>query len=218
VYAPGRYFRSIGEDDTLARVGSRAFLGSAGREPDFVRIVREREPLAVGETVDGMRVSARIPLTEARRRGLFRISVEGAGWLSRELAGGKSSAFVRAYWFGRFLRGRKASLASEIRSNDERVHITCYVDPAEFKAGKTHCLPGKESPRRELQIVSRPLADPIAAREVMRLERGGGGREITLATGERVVAYARAIVTPTTLVTVVGSIDICTVARTLRPL
>jgi hypothetical protein len=218
VFSEGAYFRSEGENDTSARVGSVAFLGPNGEEPEFLRTVREHRP---GEVVDGIRVVERFPLEAAERRGIFAVPVEKAAWVSRELEPGAApTVAVAAYWFGPTLAGREAFVASEIGSPDETVHITCYGDPAEVAAGKTHCLPdANELPRRELQIVSRPLTDDLVQREVTQLERSGTGRPIRLANGEEAVLYRRAVLTETTLVTVAGGgVDLAAHVEKLRPL
>lgn len=99
------------------------------------------------------------------------------------------------------------------------MHVTCYGDPAEIAARKSHCVPEAAGlPRRELQVVSRPLTDDLARREVVRLERHADGRPIRLANGEEAVLYRRAILTETTLVTVAGRVDLAAHAAQLRAL
>src|SRR5919106_2225932 len=219
VYSKGAYFRSIGENDTSASVGSDAFLGPDGREPGFLAALREREPLGPGDVVEGMRIEERISLAEVERRGFCSVPVTEAAWIYRELEPGeKPTVDVEAYWFGPTLAGRKAFFASELSSPDETVHVTCYGDPQELAHAKSHCLPGQGEPRRELQVVSRPLGDQLAGREVARLERDGTGRAIRLANGEEALLYDGAILTETTLVTVAGRIELADHVGSLRPL
>jgi hypothetical protein len=230
VYAGDATMSAIeGHPQSLSvRVGSPDFLGSnAGL--DVVELVRGRGELDVGDeivsrcldTVECTYVVAeRIPLAEAERRGLFAIPVDEADWLERELDPGQAAQLdVAAYWFGPTLAGREAFVAREHRSADETVHITCYGDPAEIAAGKSHCVPEAAGlPSRELQVVSRSLTDDLARREVARLERHADGRPIRLANGEEAVLYLRAILTETTLVTFVGQIDLAAHAAQLRAL
>jgi hypothetical protein len=218
VYSQGAYFRSIGDEDTSARVGSAVFLGANGREPTFMAALRAREPLRPGDEVEGMRVEERISLTAAERRGLFDVPVTEAAWSDRELDPGEAASQVKAYWFGPALAGREAFFASEHSSPDETVHVTCYGDPEELAAARSHCLPGQGEPRRELQIISRPLGDELAGREVARLERDGTGRPIRLANGEAAVLYGHAILTKTTLITFAGRIELAEHLGDLRPL
>jgi hypothetical protein len=219
VYAPGRYFNSIGENHSSARVGSRAFMGPNGEEPRFLEAVRRNEPLSPGEVVDGLRVEERIPLAEAEQRGLFEVPVAGAAYLDRELEPGRPpTVAVEAYWFGAELDGRRAFTAVEYDSPDETVHITFYGDPLEIAAGKTQAYPGREQPEHEVQVVSRPLSQHVPRRELARLERQSVGREVTLANGETIVVYPRAIVTQTTLVTIGGAVHLRRIAQALRPL
>jgi hypothetical protein len=219
VYSKGAYFRSIGQNDTAATVGSDAFLGPDGREPAFLAALREREPLRPGDVVEGMRIEKRISVAEAERRGLLAVPVTEAAWIDRELEPGEKPAVdVEAYWFGPTLAGRKAFFASELSSPDEIVHVTCYGDLQELADAKSHCLPGQGEPRREVQVVSRPLGAELARREVARLEHDGTGRPIRLANGEEAVLYDGAIVTETTLVTVAGRIELADHVGSLRPL
>lgn len=221
VFADGRYFRSIGktDTDTYARVGSPGFLGANGDEPDFLRVVSASEPLTAGQVVGGIRVEERVPLAVAQRRGLFDVPVEEAAWIDRELEPGVPPPLpIEAYWFGPELAERRAFTAGTFQSPEGMVHVTCYGDPEEIAAGKTHCLPGRPQPRREVQVVSRTLDGPLVRRELARLERGGRGRTIRLGNGEAVVVYPSAIVTRRTLVTVVGSIDLRRLAPSLRRL
>jgi hypothetical protein len=219
VYSSGRYFNSIGENHSSARVGSPAFLGPNGKAPRFLLAVRRHEPLSPGDVVDGFQVEERIPLEEAERRGLFDVPVSEAAWLARELEPGRPpTVAVEAYWFGSELDGRRAFTAVEYDSPDETVHITCYADPNELAAGKTHCLAAKGIPRREVQVISRPLDQHLPRRELARLERQSAGRQVTLANGERVIVYPRAIVTATTLVTIGGAVHLRDIAQMLRPL
>ena len=219
VYSEGAYFRSIGENDTAASVGSEAFLGPDGREPSFLAALRERAPLGPGGVIEGMRIEERISLAEAERRGLFEVPVAEAAWIDRELEPGERPAVdVEAYWFGPTLAGRKAFFASELSSPDETVHVTCYGAPQELADARSHCLPGQGEPRRELQIVSRPLGDELVRREVARLEGDGSGRAIRLANGEKAVLYDGAILTERTLVTVAGRIELAEHVGRLGPL
>src|SRR5919106_3708089 len=218
VYSDGAYFRSIGEDDTWARVGSEAFIGPNGREPSFLAALRAREPFRPGDEMEGMRVEERILLAEAERRGLFDVPVAEAASTDRELDPGEPASHVDAYWFGPHLAGREAFFASEQSSPKETVHVTCYGDPEELAAGKTHCLPGRGQPRRELQVVSLPLGNELARREIERLEREGTGQAVRLASGEEAVLYGHAILTKTTLITVAGRIELAEHLGSLRSL
>ena len=219
VYSKGAYFRSIGENDTSATVGSDAFLGPDGREPSFLAALRERAPLRPGDVVEGMRIEERISLAEAERRGLFAVPVTEAAWIDRELEPGERPAIdVDAYWFGPTLAGREAFFASELGSPGETVHVTCYGDPQELADARSHCLPGQGEPRRELQVTSRPVGEELARREVARLERDGTGRAVRLTNGEEAVLYDHAILTETTLVTVAGRIELADHVGSLRPL
>jgi hypothetical protein len=218
VYSEGAYFRSIGEDDTWARVGSEAFIGPNGREPSFLAALRAREPFQPGDEVEGMRVEERISLAEAERRGLFDVPVAEAASTDRELDPGEPASHVDAYWFGSDLAGREAFFSSENSSPMETVHVTCYGDPEELASGKSHCLPGQGQPRRELQVVSRPLSDELARREVARLEREGTGQTVRLASGEEAVLYGQAVLTKTTLITVAGRIELVEHVGRLRRL
>jgi hypothetical protein len=228
VYSDRRFSSLYEGHPRDVRIGSPAFLAPNVDDSMSLRVIGSADDLQVGEVLHGraatgiaysVKVEERIPLSEARRRGLFRVRVEEGDWLTRELEpGARPTLPVKAYWFGPALAGRRAFAAQELRNDDGVLHITCYGDPAEIAAKKTHCLPSRGEPRREFQVVSQSLTGKLAQRELARLERAGPGRPIHLSNGEQAVLYRRGVVTSTTLITISGSLNLARHAATLRAL
>ena len=209
-----RFLQACAEDAVTARQVAR-YLREGDEPPDRFRVKRGRfEFLAV--------VEGTISAAEAERRRLFEIDADG-GNLAREVGAGKRPSLpVDAYWFGPNLGDREALTAIEDRGEDQIVYVTFYVPPGEA----SNAYPGQDeySPN-EVQVVCKPLDDPIARKELQRLRRKKP-RTITLAGGEKARLFAGvggergsafAVVTPTTLVIVVGRLSPQS-AEQLRPL
>lgn len=219
-FAHGRYLIQ----DTV-EIGSEEFLGS--NPPSALDALRARDGVAVGDSFDApcgqvrctYHVADAMTLAEADARGIFDLAVDSATMVERQLAVGAAPMLpVKAYWFGPELEGRTAFTARESRSEEGVRHVTFYGDPNEIAAGRTHAFPGREVPGHEIQVLSKPVAQ--ASRDIAELERHGPGQPVTLANGERAIAYRGAVFTDSTFVWLglEPLIDMREVAPLLRPL
>jgi hypothetical protein len=231
IYSNGRYLSSLAGQPTSVRIGSRAFIGSNADESASLQVIASAGDPQVGDVLEwtsgnglpySVTVEEVVPLAEAQRRGLFDVQVERADFIDRQLKpGAKPTLPMKAYWFGPRIAGLRAFVASELRNDDGLIYITCYGNPAEISAGKTHCLPSRDEPTREVQVVSQTVTGKLAKRELARLEGTGPGRRIRLANREDALLYRGAVVTSTTLITlsnVAGKLSLRRQASKLRPL
>ncbi|MDQ3994506.1 MAG: hypothetical protein M3265_06915 [Actinomycetota bacterium] len=119
------------------RIGSPGFLallGDIGAESISLDVLRGRREISVGDEFYVERgdrrlvltIAERIPLAEARARGLFDISTEGAVRIERELEPGTPPTIaLRAYRFGPTI-GRWTAVTAVQRDSDDLRYETFY--------------------------------------------------------------------------------------------
>jgi hypothetical protein len=219
IYSPPRWTN----EGHYVAVGSADFI--AGYADGSIALEPLRTHLASGGdgsgtvhgTLDGHKVELvieeHITQPEARRRGLFRISLANTTTVVQELAiGAKPSLSIRPYWFGPKVGEAEALIATETRSHGPSYRHDVYYELPSAN-GKSSALPNEVPPPGEIQVLSSPVRRADASPTVKQYMLSKHAR-IVLANGERATFFpfpaagsseaGFAVLTKTTLVHVVG--------------
>jgi hypothetical protein len=219
IYSPPRWtnegnYVAVGSPDFIAGYADgsialeplRKHLASGGKESGMVRATLD------GHEVEFV-IEEHITQAEARRRGLFKISLANTTTVVRELpVGAKPALPIKPYWFGPKVDEAEALIATETRSHGPSYRYDLFYElPA--AGGKSSALPNEVPPPGEIQVLSSPVRRAGTSPTVKQYMLGKHA-PIVLANGERATFFpfpaagsseaGFAVLTKTTLVHVVG--------------